>query len=139
MAVLDTVRALIQDAGTTSRITNDELVEIMGSAMMELNVWANTAWSVGQLDDVPCLVPLSHQQIFYLIVKILVVDAEIANIDKGLKFVTQDVQLDASSAVTRLNRTKMLLAQELDKKLTYWLGIQAGAAMKHTGESWGGA
>ena len=138
MATLDTVRALIQDTDTTPRITNDTLVAIMGSAMMEVNVWADTAWSVGQMDDVPCLVPLTQQQIFYLVVKLLVIDSTLANADSGLKFVTQDVQLDASSGVQRLNRTRQLLVQELDKKLTYWIGIKSGGVLRHTGDQWGG-
>jgi hypothetical protein len=110
----------------------------MADAMQELNVWADTTWTVADLDVVPCLVPLSHQQIFMLVVKIRVIDAELSNTDKATKLITQDAQIDASSATSRLNRTKMLLEQELERKLVYWLGIKHGAVAKHTGQEWGG-
>jgi hypothetical protein len=139
MAALDTVRALIRDTKTVKRFTDEDLEALMTDAMNDLNVWANTTWTIADLDTDPTPVPLSHQQIFYVMVKIRVVDSELTNLNSGIKMVTQDVQLDTSGSVARLNRTKLLLEQELDKKLTYWLGIKSGAIGTHVGDQWGGA
>jgi hypothetical protein len=137
MAALDQLRALIQDAETPYRVSDPTLTAIMADAMMEVNVWGKTTYSVADL-DVADLVPLSHHQVFYLVCKIRLVDADIANVDRGLKFITQDVQLDSSSATDKLTWMKKLLEAELDKKLTYWFGIKHGSIMRHTGQEWGG-
>ena len=138
MAALGQLRALIQDTGTTPRFSTPDLNLIMDSAMQEVNVWGGTTYTVADL-DVADAVPLAQHQIFYLVSKILVVDSDIANVDKGMKFATQDVVLDGSGVTGKLTRMKKLLEEELDKKLTYWLGIKAGAMLKHVGQEWGGS
>lgn len=138
MAALDTVRSLIQDSGSVPRFSDADLNVIMDDAMMELNVWAESTYTVADLETAG-LVPLSHHQIFYILVKIRVVSSEIANVDKSMKFITQDTQIDGSGAASKLNRTLVLLQKELDHKLTWFLGIKKGAMPKHDGQEWGGS
>ena len=139
MSILGTVRGLIQDTSSPYRFSDDELNIIMASAMNELNAWISTEWTISDLDTTPCPVPIRDQQVFVVVVKIMVVDSILANTDKATKLVTQDAQIDPSNTITRLNRMRMLLDQDLQRKLVYWYGLKHGAVVAHSGDTWGGA
>lgn len=125
MAVLDNARTLVRDSGTSQRFTDAELNYVIQYGIGEVNMWAETTYVLADYESAS--VPLSHNQVMYLVVKIWSVQMDIQDITRFNKIINQDVQFDPDQRVSGLNKMLKTLQDDLEFRLKKLFGLDVGA------------
>lgn len=127
MSVLTNLRTLVRDSSLDAaqqRFTDDELNYVIDYAIGEVNMWAGTTYVLQ--DYIDGNVPISHNQLMYLVGKIWSVQMDIQD-PKFVKMITQDAQYDPDQTVARFTRMLKLLQDDLSTKLKRLFGLDVGA------------
>ena len=122
MAVSDDVRIAIRDNSTPQRYTPVEILSVMGDALNEVNVWCGTTFVLADLDSPPTTMPPYFLPLFMLTAKLKFCSADMQDIDRYAKYVTQDSQYDPGNLQQTLTRIYWNLRNEITDKLKMWGG-----------------
>lgn len=105
--------------------TNVELTFFLQQALDELNVYALTSFDITTLQSGTDAGDQSSLKIYNLCLakaRLLVCDASASDPDTFLKTVTQDTQIDPSSAAVALARLRRIWGDDYEKKFQKFIG-----------------
>jgi hypothetical protein len=113
------------------RFQDSELEVFARNALMELNVWAATAYTIAQLDSAlsgsnPSTIESAIYQLTLLLAQIHVIEADASSPDDYVKYMTQDTTVDPGDASLRVSRLLKSLQERFEKLLNHWIGVEHG-------------
>lgn len=138
MGLLADLRVVIRDLappGMASayqpRFQDSELEVFTRNSLMELNVWAATAYTISQLDTAlsgsnPSMIESAMYQLTLLLAHIRIVEADATRPDDYVKYMTQDTTIDPGDASLRVSRLLKTLQERFEKQLNHWIGVEHG-------------
>lgn len=138
MAVSDDVRIAIRDYSAPQRYSDIEVLSVMGDALNEVNVWCKTTFTLANLNSPPTTMPSYFLPLFMLVAKLKFTAADMSDLDRYAKFVTQDAQYDPGNLQQTLTRIYWNLRNEITDKLKMWGVVGQGAVVAFQGEQVGG-
>lgn len=116
-------RILIRDAYDERRYTDTEIEVLLDQAIQDTNGWYNTSYV--RLDYTPgsSTVPVQQQQIMWLRFKIIALYTDLQDVERYLKIIVQDNQVDPDAIVKTMEKLLGRLEKQLAELLDKWLGL----------------
>ena len=136
MSILSDVRVAINDNSTSQRFTDAEITSFVTQALGDINGWGETTYVYTDLDDGTA--PIRVYQLTLLRSRVIIGEADLSNIERYTKFVTQDTSVDPTSVAKALTTMIWNIKKELEQKIRYWIGIETGVTLQTSGDELGG-
>lgn len=133
MSLRETTRVLIRDNHTNKRYSDGDLDLLIDNSIVTNNGWFETNLDVNDYDATGSSVPARQRSLLYLQIKIDATAADLQDVDRYVKLVTQDVQRDPESAMRYLERLLLRLEKDMKLKLEKWVGLDYSKYMGHPG------
>ena len=136
MTILADTRIAVNDNGTSQRFTDAELTSHITMALGDMNGWGETTYVYADLDS--GVTGIRIYQLTLLRSRLLIGEADLSDVERYTKFVTQDVSVDPASVSKSLTTMLWNLGKELEKKVRYWIGVETGEMLSTSGDNLGG-